>query len=308
MTTEGAPFSPNELGPTSFSRHTKSLRHADALDPASLEFPELTQEGVKKAEETAQTDLLVILDRAPVGTVMFIGAKTDQERTGQTGEVYGNQLKKIAQERKDLIVLTKSDVDQVVRAQGTTKGIAAITDLIHKNPDKKIVIDYPLYIKQLGYEYQNRWTEDGKKTEYFDEILKKHNGNHAEGVHDWMQNNGVLTTEDGRTIEGHKPEDVAKQYLEGIKRVHDFAKGHIGDRPIIIHGVGHQWDLDAVATYLAKGHVTYEDFLDVMGRSEEDVNRHPIGESEVISDISIDPKTNQATVSYRGESYQTKLN
>lgn len=299
---------PKELGMTSLSRHAKPLRDASEADPISPDFPELTQKGVEQAEETAQTDLLEILDRAPEGTVMFIGTKTDQERTGQTAEIYGNKLKEIAHDRKGLIVFTKSDVDQIVQTQGTTKGIAAITDLIHANPDKKIVIDYPLYIKQLGYEYQNRWTEDGKKTEYFDEILKKHNGNHAEGVHDWMQNNGVLITEDGRTIEGPKPEDVAKQYLEGIKRVHDFAKGQIEDRPIIIHGVGHQWDLDAVATYLAKGHVTYEDFLDVMGRSGEDVNRHPIGESEVISDISIDPKTNQATVSYRGESYQTKLN
>src|SRR3989344_2126822 len=213
---------PEELGMTSLSRHAKPLRNASEADPASPDFPELTQKGVEQAEETAQTDLLEILDRAPEGTVMFIGAKTDQERTGQTAEIYGNKLKEIAHDRKDLIVFTKSDVDQIVQAQGTTKGIASITDLIHKNPDKKIVVDYPLYIKQLGYEYQNRWTQNGKKTEYFDEILKKHNGSHAKGVHDWIKKDGVLTTDDGRIIEGPKPEDVAKQYLEGIKRVHDF--------------------------------------------------------------------------------------
>lgn len=299
---------PEELGMTSLSRHAKPLRNASEADPASTDFPELTQKGVEQSQETAQTDLLEILDQAPAGTVMFIGAKTDQERTGQTAEIYGNKLKEIAHDREGLIVFTKSDVDQIVRSQGTTKGIAAITDLIHANPDKKIVIDYPLYIKQLGYEYQNRWTENGKKTEYFDEILKKYNGSHAEAIHDWIKNDGVLTTTDGRIIEGPKPEDVAKQYLEGIKRVHDFSKEQIGDRPIIVHAVGHQWDLDAVATFLAKGHVTYADFMNVMGRSGEDVNKHPIGESEVISDISIDPKSKEATVTYRGKSYQTKLN
>jgi hypothetical protein len=298
----------------SFSRHANSLRHGG--EP-SKEFPSITELGVDQAREAARTDLLERIDNAPAGTVLFIGGKSDQERTGHTGEVYGEELKSISEGRDDLLVITKAEIDAIVaniKASGEREStIATVLNIANANPDKKVVIDYPLYIKQLGYAYNDRWTvkneETGKvdKSPYFAEILKKHNNDHADSIHDWLQNDGVLTTADGRTIQGPKPEDIAKQYLQGLTRLYTATKKSFPDRPVLVHAVGHQWDLDAVATYLAKGRVTYEDWQEVMGRQEADKEDQVIGESEIVTDITIDPKNGTSSVKYRGKEFTYKI-
>lgn len=297
------------------SRHAESLRH-DPMNQ-SKEYPSLTKYGVEQAREAANSDLIEIINRSPEGTILFIGGKSDQDRTGHTGEVYGDELNNLTKEKKDLLVLTKEEIDGIIVKNKTEKkggrAINVILDFIKNNIDKKIVVVYPLYIKQLGYAYKDRWTttdpETGKvvKTRYFSEILKKYNQDHARCIRDWMETNGVLTLDNGETIQGPKPEDIAKEYLHGLKRLNDFAKRQFPSRPIVVHGVGHQWDLDAVVTYLAQGKVSYEDFVKTMGRPEAEPKAQVIGESEVISNITIDPNTAKTTVKYRGQEFSTIL-
>jgi len=114
-------------------------------------------------------------------------------------------------------------------------------------------------------------------------------------VHDWIENQGRLELADGTILNGPKPDIVAKEYIEGLKRIHGFASGQLPGRPLIIHGVGHQWDLDAVVTYLAKGKVNSDSFNEVTGGTA-------IGESEFIHDIVIDPN-GQTSVRYRGHEF-----
>ena len=172
-----------------------------------------------------------------------------------------------------------------------------VTDYLrNEEPGKKIVITFPVQLKGFAYRFNDRWTtKGGKKTEYFSEILRKYNNDHTLAGLDWLENQGVLTTKDGREIQGPNPTQVAKDYLESLRRLREFAGKHT-DRPIVIGGVGHQWDLDAVVTYLASGgkDVTIENFRQLVGDPEKPL----IGEAEMFGFSISEEKT---TVDYRGK-------
>ena len=159
-----------------------------------------------------------------------------------------------------------------------------------------MVVTYPLWIKELSYAYDNRWTDaKGKKTDYFAQLVEKYHGSHAEAVHDWIANQGRLELADGRVLQGPQPETVAREYLRGLGRLQQFARDTVPDRPVIVHGVGHQWDLDAVATYLAEGKVDKESFEKVSGGTV-------INNSEMVSDIVVSPD-GKTSVNYRGQQF-----
>lgn len=292
-----------EIESGSFSRHSTSARHKAEKpgDELSEEYPSLTQGGVEKARETARRDLLDTIDKAPEKALLFIGGKSDQTRTGHTSEVYGEELKTLTQGRDDLFVLTKSDIEQMRQGIKETdpegKVIDRIKATVSQHPEKKVVVTYPLWLKELSYAYDNRWTDaQGKKTDYFEQIVKKYAGSHAPAAGDWIANQGRLELPDGRVLQGPKPEKVAKEYLHGLARLQAFAHKVVPDRPVIVHGVGHQWDLDAVACYLAKGRVDKAAYDEVCGG-------RVIDESEMVSDIAV-TSSGKTSVWYRGQEFE----
>lgn len=293
-----------------FHRHDKPARNASEGDPVSPDYSDLTEAGVEHAKQIAREEILASLEVAPEGALLFLGAKSDQKRTGQTMEIWGEALKEITEERNDILVFSKKEIDaERENLQSDEKILDKIKEQIKQHPDKKIVVTYPLFIKQMGYGYKDRWTKKDEgtgmidKTRYFSEILKKHNNNHAEAIHDWLVNNGTLTLHGGETIQGPAPEDVAKEYLEGLQRLFNFTKKQVPDRVVLVHGVGHQWDLDAVATFLAKGKVSYKDWFETMGKSDSDPSEQVIGEGEGLNDIILDPNTGSTQVVYRGKKF-----
>ncbi|MDO8483170.1 MAG: hypothetical protein Q7S86_05140 [bacterium] len=292
------------------TRHARPERNKTSEDPASKEYPDLTVVGVEQAKERAQGDILQLIKEAPKGAVVFIAATSDQPRTKQTAEIYGDGLSAIQEEiGNDVIVLTKRQIEGMStvpaggsgvngfspRAIAIAEVVRKIDEIIKTNPDKKVVIDYPLMVKQLAYKYNNRWTDQaGKKTEYFSEVLKKHNNSHEEAGKDWIANQGRLELPDGRVLQGPAPAQVAAEYLEGARRLRDFAKKYVGDRPLIIGEVGHQWDLDALVTSLANGgKVDLESFNRVTGGGIA-------GETEIVEFTIGDKKT---VVKYRGKEF-----
>jgi hypothetical protein len=44
---------------------------------------------------------------------------------------------------------------------------------------------------------------------------------------------------------------VAERQLQGLERLHDFASQYLPDNEIVVGAVGHSFDLDALAAYLA---------------------------------------------------------
>ncbi len=294
------------------TRHSTPERNKTPQDPASKEYPDLTEGGVEKAKAKARSEIAELIKKAPADAVIIIAATSDQPRAKQTAEIYGDELTVLQSQTQDenLITITKKQIDQLTPAvpeeQADKKGfmpgkiiqtVNKLKEVISQNPDKKIIIGYPIMVNELAYKFRNRWTDKaGKKTEYFSEILKKHSNNHEEAGKDWIANDGKLELPNGRTIQGPHPADVGKEYLQGVRRLQEFAKSHIGNRPVIVGEVGHQWDLDALVTALANnGKVGMESFNRITGGDIA-------GETEMTEFTIAD---NRTTVKYRGKKFIT---
>jgi hypothetical protein len=294
----------------SFQRHGERADQVQSGDTASETYPLLTKKGVEVLRDQARTNFLERIKQAPEGAIFFIGGQSDQKRTGQTAEVIGDELQRVQREQAldDLLVLTKRDITKMsevsrgnVDAMSTVK---RVRDLIAENSDRKIVVDYPLMLKQLTYGFEQRWSTDaaGKTTTDFFDALKKANRDQGDAVREWVAGNGKVERS-GVVIQGPEPKKVAIEYLEGLSRLHNFVKTQFPDRPVMVHAVGHQWDLDVVATYLAKGDITSEGFEEVSGGASSGSG---IDTAELVSDITVD-SSGHATVTYRGKQYETDL-
>ena len=275
------------------TRHSTPARKETVEDPRSSDYKDLTVSGVEQAKEKAKTDIAKLVENAPAGAIIYIGGVSDQPRTRQTAIIYGNALSEIQDQLGDTLVLTKSEIDEM------TSKIKTIKDKIRENPDKKIVVDFPLMLKQLTYKYNERWTDkQGNTTEYFTAILAKHNNDSLVAAEDWFKNAGKLKVDD-REIQGPTPQQVAEDYLEGLKRLNEFASKIAPDRPVIVSEIGHQWDLDALVTYLANnGKVDLDGFKRV---SQE----QGISKETEMSTVSI--SDGKATVNYRGQEFISVL-
>lgn len=290
------------------TRHARPERNKTLDDPASKEYPDLTEAGVEQAKEKARGEILSLINNAPEGAVMIIAATSDQARTKQTTEIYGDELAAVQKENQNdnLLVITKRDIEAMGNNGSEENGegvsprqiintVKNLESIIKSNNEKKVVIDYPLMVKELAYKYHDRWTDkSGKKTEYCTEILKKHNNNHEEAGIDWLANNGRLELSDGRVINGPEPKQVAEEYFRGVQRLYSFAKKYVGERPLIVGEVGHQWDLDALVTYIGnQGKVDKESFDRITGGQIA-------GEAEM-AEFTVSDK--EAKIKYRNQEF-----
>lgn len=290
-----------------FTRHAPPARDATESNPVSKEYPDLTEEGVQVARERAKHEIAELVRNAPENSLIFIGGSTDQPRTRQTAEIYGNTL---AECRDDLgenvLVITKREVEALVATEpedqnkkgfqpGRIAGtIRKLQEIAAKHPGK-VVIDYPLQLKEQSFAFKDRWTsKDGKKTEYFNELLNKHNQNHALAGEHWLATDGKLEVE-GKQLQGPIPQQVAEDYLKGFRRLRDFTEKIFPNRPIVIGEVGHQWDLDAVVTHLGNNGK-----VDFAGWEKVSQGQGTIKAGEMLEFISNDGGTN---VRYRGKDF-----
>lgn len=215
------------------TRHARPAREAKENDPISKEYADLTERGVDQARERARNDILKLIQNAKAGAVIFIGGTSDQPRTKQTAEIYGDAIAEMKPEieNQGTLVITKGDIDKMITDRigveavtqakkekssmpgQITKVVESLRKMVAENSDKKMVIDYPLMLKELAFKYRGRWTDQkGNKTEYFSEVLKKHGQNNHAAGEDWIANQGRLEVGD-RVIQGPEPRQVAEDYI-----------------------------------------------------------------------------------------------
>jgi hypothetical protein len=221
----------------------------------SEEYKGISDSGVELARERAR-EILLMLESMNDGAIMFIGGASKAVRTKSTARVYGDELGKIATESgmSDIIVITEKDlIDE-------SKDVNKIMEIINNNKEKKILIDYPLFLKEFG---MSHWlNNDGDLSDFTKELLKKNENNEMACVSDWFKSEGAIGD-----LRGPNPTEVAKDHLRGIERLRLFAEKLIKDRQISIGFVGHSWNLDALATYLGNnGDVTTEGFQKIGGK------------------------------------------
>jgi len=225
------------------TRH--SIKPKGETNPESKEFRGISESGVELAK-LRSLEILDNLKDEPEGTVMLMLGTSDEIRTKSTARVYGEELKRISKlnDNSEIEVLTQEDI--VNPEQGYTETAAKVSELIKKNPNKKMIIDLPLFLKEFSMR-DDRWFDDkGNPTEYTKRLLANNNNDTEKSLQEWIKTEGKA-----ENIIGPNPTAVAKEYLAGIKRLADFGKQYIENRPLMVGVVGHSWDLDVLAVYLA---------------------------------------------------------
>jgi hypothetical protein len=247
-----------------FTRHSIRPNEGDSESP---DFEGVSEQGVELAKQRAR-EIFESLERSENGTIVFIGGTSEIARTKSTALIYGNEMRNIVlkQKRNDILVFLPDDLEKI---EGYSNKRDYLVSQITANPEKKIVIDFPLFIKEFSF-VGDFTTKEGKWAQYTHELLKRSGGDSERALRDWLDNQGVIGD-----LKGPNPKEIAEKQLAGLNRLREFAEKYISGRPLIIGSVGHSWSLDALAVYLAnKGDVTAEAF--------DKMKAKMIGETEMI--------------------------
>lgn len=273
------------------TRHTKKPKGEDV---EVKRYPGASESGVELGKDRATEEIVGMIEKAKPGTVMIISGASELVRTKSTGEIYGDKLKEVYGNNPDYLVITRSEIKNMIdqnRQKKSGKVLDMLKEIVGKNPDKKIIIDFPLFLKEFSMG-KGRWIDkDGKLIEYADALLKKHNNNETACLKDWIENEGHL---EGTSLQGPNPTVVAEEHLEGLRRIDDIARKFIGEaRPTVVGGVGHGWNLDVVAVYLANNGKVNAEGLEKLGGEM-------IKETELMRLETVDGKK---VFNYRGKEF-----
>jgi len=260
------------------SRHSIKPKGEDV---ESTEYPGISEKGVELAKERAKT-ILEMMEKAKEGTVMALLGASDVVRTKSTAELFGDELEKLIKEQglDEVEVLTRKEITEMMKEgeMGYKRLIETIVSRIEESPDKKFIVDAPLWLKEFD---MAPWTDDeGGYSEYSKAILEKHNNDIYAALKDWIENKGKFGD-----LQGPDPNEIAENHLKGINRLRDFVSKHLPGRPFSVGAVGHSWNLDALAVYLANnGEVNLEGLekTGVEGIKETESMQIDIGEDKAV--------------------------
>lgn len=249
-----------------FARHGPRSTNLDneSVLSESKNYPGLSKDGIKHIE--AQTkEIQQMLDEAPNGSVLFIGGSSEEERTKSTAEAFGDVLQRNYAKNSEVLVLGRKDVTRLREKQGGENALRTIENLIEQNPTKKMVVAYPLMIKEFSLQPKLREKGTAAQTE-FSRVLNTQAASERDSAELFIASEGKAATADGREVVGISGQDAAEEQLRGMRRLKDFAEKYAHGRPVLIGYVSHGWTLDAVATFLANnGRVNVEGFKKIGG-------------------------------------------
>lgn len=252
----------------------------------------LSPRGIEAAKNVGRSQELVeFINSLPKNSLVFIGGATEAERTVTSGRLYEDGLKEFF--KNDAVVIGYKTIKEIAKQAGSfTKIIEAITGLLDKNEGKKVVIDFPVFIKELSFGKRwGFWSEKGP--EYFDYLMNKYNNDEDKAYKEWIETKGK--GDDG--IEGPIPDDVADEYMRGLMRLKEFCQKYAPGRPITIGAITHRWDIDAFVLKMAKEKVDEESFREVAGDKLSDENEGTY----------IRIEGNDLDITYRGKKYARKI-
>lgn len=241
--------------------------------------------------------------------MVFAGA-SDLPRTKSTTRVSVNELRNVLADRADeYLVLDEVDINNMVDKK-TESTRTVLSEIVAANPNKKVVLSYPLFLKELtlvtpesGPRSQTHdWKTGGSKeqaTPYLTELMKIANNDENEAVRTWISSGGRITTGAGRVLEGPNPVGVAREYLSALKRLDRFTQELFPGRPRVVEATAHSWDIDVFIAY-----ATHQGKLDVSAYDE--IAKGVGDKSSIISEFEFPIiKFSEAgnTLEYRGRTY-----
>ena len=293
-----------------FARHTDRPDKSDS--PESQQYEWITEKGVEIAQKAAK-NVVEMVEAAAADAVIFIGGSTEEQRTKSTAQVIGDALAVKYAEDPNVTVLTYSQIESLRKAEDKPEEFKILNEvkrILDENADKKVVIDYPLFLKgfslrphfrdQSGVVTElSRKTVNSARQEYAEELANvdttedpnlRMKEEEAAGAKVYMK---MQDTDEAHALGGQTPQEYAEAQLRDINRLRTFVKNQVGGRETVVGFVGHAWTLDALAAYLANsGEANYEGFQETGERMIQlaEMGKVVINEEE-------------AVLTYRGEDY-----
>lgn len=265
-----------------------SLRPKGDL-PESKKFPGIAEPGVELGRRKAESDVLEFIQQSPKNAIVFIGGVSDEERTKSTARIFAETLADIIGKSDDYFVSHKTIEKWIRKGKSPVVAIRALA-LKEKNKKNRLVIDLPLFLKQLSSKRARTVLSESK---YFQELKKRTGEDQHKLVRMWIETDGHL---DG-IEEGPKPQAIADNYKNAISRLEQFIQKELPNRPVSVIVVGHSWELDvAITAFANNGKVDLESF--------DRVTQGGIIKETEAARIVFGPK--ETTVTYRGKEFRSK--
>src|SRR4030043_973842 len=138
------------------ARHGKRFKkRQENLGPEkkeSPEYPGLTLEGVEEAKAKAVSEILPIIENSSPGSVTFLAAVSELERTRSTANVFSDSIaEEILKKESDIFLISRSEIKDIAGEVKSFSGVVGrLKQIIDENKDKKIIIDFPLFLKGLS--------------------------------------------------------------------------------------------------------------------------------------------------------------
>jgi broad specificity phosphatase PhoE len=262
-----------------FGRHTERIdspRTGEVIKEESDKYKGITGSGVERGKERVK-DLIDMVDEAPGGAVVFIGGSSEEERTRSTVRLFGDSVADHCKDDPNVLIVSS------VEKEGK-KFLDYARNVVSENPDKKIVIIRPLFLKEFSLRPKFRDREEGKHTPLSNDLFEE-GGDTDEGSTKAFVSRPELAREE------------AERQIKGINRLRDLIKEIAPGRESITGFVSHGWILDALASYLAnQGKAGREGFEAAGGKMIEEAETGKIT-------ISGD----KAVFTFRGADYEVPL-
>jgi hypothetical protein len=280
----------------------------------SEEYPGLTPEGVELVKEKTKKDILELIENSEPGSVIVFGGATDLIRTKSTTRVSANEIKEVlAGREEEFLILDEADINNLLtdEEKKSASTIIRISEIVAANPDKKIIITFPLAMSEMSmlektkgrFAGKPEWKSGGAKetrSPYLTEIMKRNNNDEALVVMDWIRSNGEITSQDEQVLRGPNALEVAKGYVHSLQRLEGVTKKMFSGRPLVIEITAHSWEIDVMVDYLAhNGTVTPEGF--------EEIAKGTGDKPTIISEFEfsvIKIQDGKGTMTYRGKTYE----
>lgn len=265
------------------TRH--SIKPKAGVDPESVAYQGVSEKGVDLARARA-AEILELVEAEPKGTVMFLAGSSEIPRAKNAAKIYGEEMDRILKENEnsEISIISNQNIEAISKQEnqsgakpGYTEIAAAVADKINAEPDKKFIIDFPMFIKEFAFN-NNRWADkNGRQTEYVEKLLANHDNDVEECLRDWIKNEGKLDN-----LSGPNPTQMAVEQLAGIKRLAEFAGRYLKeDRNLLIGSVGHSWSLDVLAIYLANsGKVDLDGYEKIGGQMIKETQLLRVGQNK----------------------------
>lgn len=304
------PIKPAKMQVKSFAflRHSeRSTKDANVINSDAPGYPGITERGVQMLEEPSARLALAIEAGAP-NAVVFIGGSSEEIRTRSSAEVIGDNLARMYKDDPNTVVITRSQIKEMYKAQTSPEAdpqmaavdrmlnvIKHVKTIIHDNPDKRIIVTYPLHLKQFSMRPILRDFQ-GNQTAYTKELEARNPGDVDAQMLEAMLDTHPADYKNPRPF---SPDELGNQHLQGVERLHRLAERVVGERETFVAFVGHGLYLDTLAGKLAK---RKDESLEKAYR--ERLQAKSIGQAEM---GIVRFKDNAATFTYQGQTHPVDI-